>query len=163
MCSSFKPPFVLFILSFWLCQQYCTVQHSGVFDKKKEKKKDGTCWADQNSFLDCPISSPHIPSPNHILFFYISCVYMYSASVRPVVDISLPAHQLSIVLMTRRRMTINTGRRTTAHVSIDTFPLIKLLTPPPVNMNVTCILCIYTIEIQHISPRYTLYPHMYRH
>lgn len=40
---------------------------------------------------------------------------------------------------------------------------LKLLTPPPVNMNVTCILCIYTIEIQHISPLYTLYPHMYRH
>lgn len=49
------------------------------------------------------------------------------------------------------------------HQLRDTFsrPSIKLLTPPPVNMNVTCILCIYTIEIQHISPLYTLFPHVH--
>lgn len=31
-------------------------------------------------------------------------------------------------------------------------PINLLLSLPPINMNVTCILCIDTIEIQHISP-----------
>lgn len=101
MCSSEAqfhyppPPFVWLICSFWLCQQYCTMQHvqCRVFDeiKKIEEEEDGTFGPTEiRTVLYGPIS-PHIPSPNliHILFFYILCVYMYSASVCPVVNIFL--------------------------------------------------------------------------
>lgn len=65
-------PLVLFILSFWLCQQYCTVQHLGVFDK-------------QNRLLGLQRSlhllSTHIPSPNLTNTFYFSTFPVYTCTV----------------------------------------------------------------------------------
>lgn len=113
-----NPPFVLLILSFSLCQQYCTVQHVGVFDKKKEKKMGLLGLQRSEKFsIRSHLLSTHIPSPNliHILFFYIFCVYMYSASVCPVVNISLPAYLLS-----RYRIITNTGSMIPTHISLET-------------------------------------------
>lgn len=64
--------------------------------RKKKMELLGQQRSEQFSILS-HLLSMHIPPPNliHVLFFYISCVYMYSASVCPVVNISLPAYLLS--------------------------------------------------------------------
>lgn len=75
--SLFSCALLLFVFLFWLCQQYCTVQHVRVFDKKKKKRTD--FWACRDVFYMTPMLHIfHIPSLNliHILFFYIPYVLM---------------------------------------------------------------------------------------
>lgn len=104
-----------------------------------------SCWAykDQSSFLDCPVSSPHPYFSTcslytcTVLLFVFTCISVVKSLNRPCKEVKK----------------CNT-RRTTAWRHI--FFSLKLL-KPPVNMNVTCILCIYATEIQH-THFYTLLP-----
>lgn len=107
-----------------ICPVSSIVQGStlGVFDKKTG------AYRDQNSFLDGPISSSHtflhqIPHTQsiflhllciHVQCFCLSCGAFFLAYVSLVKSV--------ILLMRRERISVDMGRVTTTHISIDTFP-----------------------------------------
>lgn len=136
--SFVPPPLVLFILSFWLCQQYCTVQHLGVFDKQT-----GLLGLQRPLHL----LSTYIPSPNLTNTFYFSTFPVYTCTVLLLVlwwrflHICLSSRLISPhdeVEINHKRGEDDHKSHQHRHISLS----LKLWTPPPVNMNVTCILCI---------------------
>lgn len=143
-----------------LCQQYCTVQQ--LFDKKREKKTG--LLGPQRSLFKSRLRT-HSFTECHTRTVYFSTYPVYTCTVLlvcPVVDlffacVSVWSHCEEVQRCHEQKL----GGRPTTHISIATAPPPPV--PPPVNMNVTCISCIYTIEIQHISPLYTLYPLVHVH
>lgn len=129
---SFNPPFVLFIFFFWLS----VILYSAA-----------ALWEHLLRKIKRFLLFTHIPSPNQ---HYFSTSPVYTCTVLLFVLCFLCLHICCC----------HHQHSEDDHISMETHfppssPLIKLLPPPPVNMNVTCILCFYTIEIQHISPLYT--------
>lgn len=119
------------------CQQYCTVQLVGVLDGKKIKKmKRG------RSFLYIPISSPYTfpHQMSYTIFLHYLCIH--------VQILLLSCEYFST--FRRWRLMMTTGCIITAPSSRPISLLIYW--PPPVNMNVTYILCIYNHRIlTHIT------------
>lgn len=74
------PHLSCFVLSFWLCQQYCTVQHLGSLILNKILK-EGILGPTEIRTVFLMVSSPHAhsftKSHKHILFFYIFlCIHV---------------------------------------------------------------------------------------
>lgn len=104
---------------------------AALWDIVREHFINGTVWAWGNQTFS-PLWT-HSSTKCHVLFFYITYVYVYSASVCPVLNISAPVESVTY------------EEETICHMSQTHGPLSKLLT-----MNVTY--CAFLWEIQHISP-----------
>lgn len=99
----------------------------------------------------------------HSIFLHFVCIHVQCFCLSCGEYISLPAYLLRLPSPPVKVKNYHEHRENDSnpHQLGDTFSSpSNFWMPPPVNMNVTCISCIYTIEIQHISPLYTSFPHV---